>query len=456
MPTHNPDLPQVEDTVTKKLLFGNELNPELIVIITIYFVQGGLGLARLAANFFLKDQLLMTPVEMSVLLGITAIPWMIKPLFGITSDILPIFGYRRKPYLVLSGILGTLAWVSLATIVNNSVTAAIALTTSSVSVALSDVIIDSVIVERIRGESQAKLGSLQSLCWSSLAIGGLCTSYFSGLLLEYFTTKTVFLITALFPLLVSVIVWLITENPVSKDAIISNTTKQQLEQVRAAISQKAILLPTLFIFIWHATPSADSAFFYFFTNELDFNPEYLGRVQLVASIANLIGIGIFQRFLKELPFRVIFTWGIILSTTLGMTMLLLVTHTNRILGIDDHWFNLADSLVLTVIGQVAFMPVLILAARICPTGIEATFFALLMSIFNLGGLISRQLGAIIMYWLGITENNFDFLWLLVLIANLSNLLPLFFINWLPKAEAEFEFTTLADTLSDNQEDIFLN
>ncbi len=35
-----------------------------------------------------------------------------------------------------------------------------------------------------------------------------------------------------------------------------------------------------------------------------------------------------------------------------MTMLLLVTHANRTLGIDDRWFSLGDSLVLTVMGQV--------------------------------------------------------------------------------------------------------
>jgi Mg/Co/Ni transporter MgtE len=35
--------------------------------------------------------------------------------------------------------------------------------------------------------------------------------------------------------------------------------------------------------------------------------------------------------------------------------------------------------LLTVIGQIAFMPVLVLAAKLCPAGVEATL-ALLMSI----------------------------------------------------------------------------
>jgi len=121
---------------------------------------------------------------------------------------------------------------------------------------------------------------------------------------------------------------------------------------------------------------------------------------------------------------------------LGMTTLLLVTHANRALGIDDQWFSIGDSLILTVIGQIAYMPVLVLSARLCPPGVEATLFALLMSITNLAGLLSHEGGAVLTHLLGITEHNFDNLWLLVIITNLSTLLPLLFLNWLPAESTE--------------------
>ncbi|MBD2145670.1 folate/biopterin family MFS transporter [Sphaerospermopsis sp. FACHB-1194] len=438
---HSSDLPKVKDSVGKKILLGNEPKPELIAILAVYFVQGILGLSRLAVSFFLKDELQLSPVEVSALLGIVALPWMIKPLFGFISDGLPIFGYRRRPYLVLSGILGAGAWVSLGTIVNNSWAATIAIALSSLSVAFSDVIVDSLVVERARVETQAKAGSLQSLCWGATALGGLITAYFSGLLLEYFSTRTVFLVTAFFPLIISVVAWLIAETPINKDTIKPQannllSTSNQIKQLGKAITQKVIWIPTAFIFLWQSTPSGEAAFFYFFTNELHFQPEFLGRVHLVTSLASLIGIWIFQRFLKSVPFRVICGWSIVISAALRMTMLILVTHTNRALGIDDQWFSLGDSLILAVMGQIAFMPVMVLAARICPLGIEATLFALLMSIFNLGGAISREFGALIMHWLGITENNFDTLWLLVIITNVIALVPLLFIKFLPGEETE--------------------
>ena len=429
---------KIKAFLTQKILLGNEPSAELIVIITIYFVQGILTLSRLAVSFFLKDELLLSPVQMSAIIGIGTLPWMIKPLYGFISDSLPLFGYHRKPYLVLSGIIGCAAWVCLGTVVHTSSTATIMIVLASLSVAISDVIVDSIVVERARSESDAKTGSLQSLCWGSSAIGALCTAYFSGLLLEYFTTRTVFLITASFPLIVSSVAWFIAEQPIDKDVKKSNNTKNQLLQIRQAITQKVIWLPTLFIFIWQATPKAESAFFYFTTNELHFQPEFLGRVRLVTSFASLVGVWAFQRYFKTVPFRIMFSWGIFVSTALGMTTLLLVTHTNRLLGIDDHWFSLGDSLILTVIGQIVFMPVLVLSTKLCPPGIEATFFAVLMSVMNFGATISYWLGSLMMKWLGITEYQFDALWLLIIITNCTSLIPILFIKWLPDAQVDID------------------
>ncbi len=427
-------LARIKESVTERVLFGNKPTPELMAILLVYFVQGILGLARLAVSFFLKDELGLSPAEVSALIGVAAIPWMVKPLFGFISDGFPVLGYRRRPYLVLSGVLGTLSWVLMATVVNSAWSATAAIALSSLAIAFSDVIVDSLVVERARAESVSAAGSLQSLCWGTSALGGLITAYFSGYLLEHFTTRNVFAITATFPLIVSLVAALIHESRVTESTSLQEMGGQ-VKELWGAVTQKAILLPTAFLFLWQSTPSAESAFFFFTTNELGFSPEFLGRVRLVTSIASLFGVWMFQRFFRAVPFRQIFGWTTIISALLGMTMLLLVTHTNRALGIDDHWFSLGDSLILTVMGQIAYMPVLVLAARLCPPGIEATLFALLMSVTNLAGLLSYEIGAGLTHLLGVTETNFDKLWLLVVITNLSTLLPLPFLSWLPE-EAE--------------------
>ncbi|MEM9004579.1 MAG: folate/biopterin family MFS transporter [Cyanobacteria bacterium P01_F01_bin.86] len=425
---------KIKHFIERRILLGQPLTLELSAILIVYFVQGILGLARLAVSFFLKDDIGLSPAEVAALMGIAALPWTIKPVFGFMSDGLPIFRYRRRPYLILSGMLGAIAWLAMATVVNTPLQATIAILLTSLSVAISDVIVDSLVVERARGEDQSKAGTLQSLAWGASAIGGLITAYLGGLLLERTNTNITFGITATFPLIVCGVAWLITEDPVTEKSNFK-VVADQIRLLKEAISQRAIWMPALFLFLWQATPTADSAFFFFSTNELGFEPEFLGRVRLVTSLASLIGIWIFQRFLKEVSFRRIFGWSTVISAALGMTTLLLVTHANRSLGIDDHWFSLGDSLVLTVAGQIAFMPVLVLSARLCPPGVEATLFALLMSVVNLAGLLSHELGALLTHWLQVSETDFGNLWLLVLLTNASTLLPLPLLGLLPKASA---------------------
>jgi folate/biopterin transporter len=437
MAVSSPSSGGIKGFLESRILQGQPLTSELVAILMVYFVQGILGLARLAVSFFLKDDLGLTPAEVAALTGIATLPWTIKPLFGFISDGLPIAGYRRRPYLLLSGFLGAAAWLVLAMVVQSAWAAILAITLSSLSVAIGDVIVDSLVVERARGESQGEAGTLQSLAWGASAVGGLMTAYLGGVLLEQVSTRTVFAITATFPLIVSLVAWIIQEDPVEESPTWS-VIQGQMGQLWQAIRQRAIWMPALFLFLWQATPTADAAFFFFTTNDLGFQPEFLGRVRLVTSVAALLGIWVFQRFLRTVPFRTIFAWSTVLSSLLGMSMLLLVTHANRSLGIDDQWFSLGDSLVLTVMGEIAFMPVLVLSARLCPPGVEATLFALLMSIVNLAGLISHELGAVLTHWLGVTETNFDHLWQLVLLTNLTTLLPLPLLALLPATSSQGE------------------
>ena len=90
--------------------------------------------------------------------------------------------------------------------------------------------------------------------------------------------------------------------------------------------------------------------------------------------------------------------------------------------------------MLTVLGEVSFLPVLVLAAKTCPEGVAATLFAALMSVFNAGGAASAALGAALTAALGVTEENFDGLFALVLICNLSSLVPLLGLRWLDEAD----------------------
>uniref|UniRef100_A0A0E0D852 Major facilitator superfamily (MFS) profile domain-containing protein n=1 Tax=Oryza meridionalis TaxID=40149 RepID=A0A0E0D852_9ORYZ len=400
---------------------------------------GILGLARLAVSFYLKDDLHLDPAETAVISGLSALPWLVKPLYGFISDSIPLFGYRRRSYLILSGLLGALSWSLMATIVDDKYSAALSIILGSLAVAIADVVVDSMVVERARGEPQSTSGSLQSLCWGSSAIGGVMSAYFSGSLVDTYGVRFVFGVTAFLPLMTSTVAVLVNEKrlPLGENATSSSgsglieSSKEHIMQIWSSVKQPNIFLPTLFIFLWQATPQSDSAMFFFITDKLGFTPEFLGRVTLVTSIASLVGIGVYNSFLKEVPLRKIFLVTTIFGSALGMTQVLLVTGLNRVLGISDEWFSIGDSLIITVLGQASFMPVLVLAAKLCPPGVEATLFATLMSISNAGGVTGGLLGAGLTQFLGVTKDNFQNLALLIVVCNLSSLLPLPLLGLLP-------------------------
>lgn len=120
------------------------------------------------------------------------------------------------------------------------------------------------------------------------------------------------------------------------------------------------------------------------------------------------------------------------------TQLLLVYHVNRALGIPDEIFTFGDDVILTVLGQIAFMPTLVLAARLCPPGVEGTLFALLMSIFNAGSLVGSEVGAFLTRVMGVTDVDFQNLGMLIALCNLSSLLPLPFLKWIDSVEQDDE------------------
>ncbi|KAG7573311.1 Biopterin transporter family [Arabidopsis suecica] len=430
-------------SITRSKFYGVELSPDNVAVAMVYFVQGVLGLARLAVSFYLKDDLHLDPAETAVITGLSSLPWLVKPLYGFISDSVPLFGYRRRSYLVLSGLLGAFSWSLMAAFVDSKYSAAFCILLGSLSVAFSDVVVDSMVVERARGESQSVSGSLQSLCWGSSAFGGIVSSYFSGSLVESYGVRFVFGVTALLPLITSAVAVLVNEQRVVRPAsgqkeninLVSpgflQTSKQNMIQLWGAIKQPNVFLPTLFIFLWQATPHSDSAMFYFTTNKLGFTPEFLGRVKLVTSIASLLGVGLYNGFLKTVPLRKIFLVTTIFGTGLGMTQVILVSGFNRELGISDEWFAIGDSLILTVLAQASFMPVLVLAARLCPEGMEATLFATLMSISNGGSVLGGLMGAGLTQVFGITKDSFGNLSTLIILCNLSSLLPLPLLGLLP-------------------------
>jgi len=420
---------------------------DLLAILSVYFVQGSMNLSRIALSVFLKDDLQLPPAQVSFIEASTFIPWMIKPLYGFLSDSVPLLGYKRKSYLQVCGLLNSISWLCFAALVNSPAAATVAIIGSAVGTACSDVVVDSVVVERSRDQETS--GSLQSLCWMSYALGAIVSSYFSGHLVEEVGPRGVFKLTAFVPLLTFLFAFILAEEKVSgkgargglkakggrkggaeAQGVLENV-KSQGTKLWAAVKEPAILYPMSFIFLFQATPVPESAFFFFKTEKLGFSPDFLGQVNFVSRLAMLAGITGYNTYLKKVPLRTLFKWVIWAGFAIGSTQLVLISGYNKTLGISDEVFAMGDTAVLTVLGQLSFMPLLVLAAQLCPEGVEATLFATLMSILNAGTFIGTSLGGGLTSLFGVTSDNFDNMFALVATSLVLSLTPLLLLNMVP-------------------------
>ena len=73
------------------------------------------------------------------------------------------------------------------------------------------------------------------------------------------------------------------------------------------------------------------------------------------------------------------------------------------------------------------MPLMVLACEMCPPEVEATFYSFVLAIINVGYLISYQIGGILTLYLGITDTNFEKLWVLIVVASIYPILNLPFM-----------------------------
>lgn len=74
-------------------------------VLMVYGVSQGLGgaLVTVGTEYYMKDVQKVQPSESQVYIGLTGIPWLVKPLWGLLTDVVPVAGYHRRPYFVFAG-----------------------------------------------------------------------------------------------------------------------------------------------------------------------------------------------------------------------------------------------------------------------------------------------------------------------------------------------------------------
>ena len=183
-----------------------------------------------------------------------------------------------------------------------------------------------------------------------------------------------------------------------------------------------IYLPTIFIFLVVLAPGCDDAMFYFQTNVLHFTNNELAISNVLCSVANIIGVWSYRFFFKDVPFKKMIVITTVCFSLASLSKLMVTQQVTYDVGLSPIAFTYISQLFYTFVNELHLMPLMVLAAKMCPKQVEASFYAFVLAVINLGYLVSYQLGGILTYSLGITATNFKNLWILVVLASVFPLL----------------------------------
>lgn len=154
----------------------------------------------------------------------------------------------------------------------------------------------------------------------------------------------------------------------------------------------------------------------------------------IGSVGSILAATLYQYGLKHHPFRDLLFWTQLILGLSGMLDLVLVLRLNLKLGIPDYFFAVIDESISQMTSELKWMPLLVLSSKLCPPGIEGTFFALLMSIDNAGLFSSTWGGGLLLHIMNVTRTRFDNLWLAILIRNMLRLAPLCVLFLVPRSD----------------------
>jgi MFS family permease len=405
----------------------------------VYFIAGTASLAGVATTFYYKQDLALTLPQVGILGSIYVIPWSIKPIYGLLSDRQPIFGLRRRPYLILAGLLSSFGYFSMATWVQGFYGALAAVFITAMGFALADVIVDGIVAEMSRTQKVA--GKLQSVCRAALLTGALIFAPLSGKLVALMGARNVFFITGALPLCTVLFAIVMYE---ARTEIEHFSLKETWQKFKGALTP-AILWSALFLFIWRSTPSSGGAFSFFLIDELSFTPEFFGWLSFMSHGMGIIGVLIFRKFLLSVSLRKLFFWVMVLSVILSLPSIGLVYGWYEYLGMSPAAFAVADTLISAPLTEIGFLPIMVLIARVCPIGIEATMFAALASLANVGLAVSDLGGAWLTSIFDVRQAshalgaNYEHLDKVLWIAILSSFLPWPLLRFLPETRVADEY-----------------
>ena len=360
--------------------------------------------------------------EVAAVLSLLMIPWMIKPVYGLVSDFVPLWGYRRKSYLTVAYGLGA-AFYSLAAMTGSFNFLVAALLLTATGMAIGTTIVNGLTLEVGRPTSEYRsYQSIQAMCYYlanifSFLLGGfLCTS-----MLPYEALRTAAMIAALPCAITAVSAWiLIREEPTPRQSFKPSTVFGVIREFKV----RGILVVAVFLCFWSFSPGFGTPLYFYETKVIGFTQLFIGQLGAINSLGMFCGAIVFKYAMdrKISPrFQAIISVLLGTASTLGYLWLF-----NAPTAIGLEFFRGVANIiaVLTLYG---------LASDVSPPKLESTTIAVLIAAYNIAEQLSNIAGAHLY-----TYTFSEAFGPLIVVSALMTFAGLVFVPFLPQKDLHLE------------------
>ena len=303
----------------------------LMLFFAVVYTVEGIGQAKVGIvwqplTYFLKTQYGWTALQIAASLAVLDVPWVIKPLYGLVSDFLPLFGYRRRSYLLLSNLaaVAAFAWVTQVTAPGPIV---FALLLTSIAMAVSSTLCGALLVENGQRHNDSAAFVNQQWLWFNGAVAA--TSLAGGGLIEIFSPAGALhvaaLIAAIAPLAVLVCLHLVEE---ARAGIDRAELRRRLDGLLNTFRSRTLWLIAAFLFCYYYSPGFGTPLYFYMTDHLHFSQGFIGALSAVSAVGWVAGGLLYRWLLTGMRTRALLQLSIVLGT-LGTLAYLLMRRSDQ-------------------------------------------------------------------------------------------------------------------------------
>lgn len=320
-----------------------------------------------------------------------SVPWIIKPIYGLLTDFVPIAGTRRRSYLILTSGVTVVALIYLFFFPpqpGQYGLLLLLLLAPTVGVAFSDVVVDALMVEE--GQPRGLTGRLQSVQWTAMNVATIIAALLGGYLSKYGQQPMAFLVCAGVTMITFVLACaFVRERRQHRHS--GGEARGAAYQLGRAIKTPAVLSAAAFLFLWTFNPFNSSSVLYtHMTKALKIDEGMYGVAQSVLAVGEIVASLAYGLYCRRTPLR----WLIHGAIVAGVASTLLYW------GLRGPGSMLVISFLVGFTYMTGSLVQLDVAARACPVAAAGSVFALLMSVSNLamssaewaGGKLYVELG----------------------------------------------------------------